>query len=40
MTLPPGRKPMSEIKLLHSDPNALTAAADEVKKRYSEIFGV
>ena len=35
-----GRKPMSEIKVLEVDPEALTAAAEDVKKRYSEIFGV
>lgn len=40
VTLVAGRKPMSEIKVLHVDGNALTAGADEVKKRYTEIFGV
>ena len=40
VTLKPGRKPMSEIKVLEVDPEALTAAAEDVKKRYSEIFGV
>lgn len=40
ITLPPGRKKLSEIKLLHVDPVALTASAEEVKKRYTEIFGV
>jgi iron(III) transport system substrate-binding protein len=38
--LAPGRKPMKEIKLLHADPAELAQAADEVKRRYSEIFGV
>jgi iron(III) transport system substrate-binding protein len=38
--LAPGRKKLSEIKTLHSDPTKLTAAADEVKKKYTDIFGV
>jgi iron(III) transport system substrate-binding protein len=40
VTLPAGRKKMSEIKLLHSDPQALLKAGEDVKKKYSEIFGV
>ncbi len=40
VTLPPGRKPLSEIKVLRSDPIALLARAEETKKRYTEIFGV
>ncbi|OJY65893.1 MAG: iron ABC transporter substrate-binding protein [Rhodospirillales bacterium 70-18] len=36
----PGRKPLSEIKLLSSDPAALAKDGEEVKKRYTEIFGV
>lgn len=35
-----GRRPLSEIKVLRSDPVALDAAADEVKRKYSESFGV
>lgn len=38
--LTPGRKKLSEIKTLHVDPYALTAATDDVKKKYTEIFGV
>ena len=40
VTLLPGRKPMADIKLLHADPQALTANAEDVKKKYTEIFGV
>lgn len=36
----PGRKPLKEIKLLNSDPEKLAKAEAEVKKKYSEIFGV
>ncbi len=35
-----GRKPLSEIKVLRSNPQELEAAGDEVKKKYSEYFGV
>lgn len=38
--LPAGRTPLSEIKVLEVDPEALTQAAEEVKKKYTEIFGV
>lgn len=38
--LAPGRKPLSEIKVLRSDPNELAAAGEEVKKKYTEYFGV
>ena len=38
--LPPGRKPLAEIKVLRSDPAELAAAGEDVKKKYSEYFGV
>lgn len=38
--LGPGRKPLSEIKILRTDPTALLAAGDEVKQKYTEYFGV
>ena len=38
--LPKGRLPLSEIKLLHTDPVQLVAEAEEIKRRYSEIFGI
>jgi iron(III) transport system substrate-binding protein len=36
----PGRTPLSAIKLLKSDPAAVEAQSDEIKARYSKIFGV
>lgn len=36
----PGHTQFSEIKLLRADPADLAAAAEETKRRYSEIFGV
>jgi len=38
--LPPSRKPLSEIKVLPTDPEALVKAAAEVKRRYTAAFGV
>jgi iron(III) transport system substrate-binding protein len=38
--LAPGRKALSDIKVLRSNPAELAAAGDEVKRKYSEIFGV
>ena len=38
--LAPGRKKLSEIKVLRSDPVELEAATEEVKKKYTEYFGV
>jgi iron(III) transport system substrate-binding protein len=38
--LPPGRKPLSDMKVLVTDPFLLVDAAEEVKKRYTEIFGI
>lgn len=35
-----GRKPLSEIKLLRSEPEALAKAGEEVKQKYTEYFGV
>ncbi len=36
----PGRTPLSDIKLLMADPAELEAAVDEVKTRYTKLFGV
>jgi iron(III) transport system substrate-binding protein len=36
----PGRKPLSEIKLMRSDPAAVEAQSEEIKARYTRIFGV
>jgi iron(III) transport system substrate-binding protein len=38
--LPPGRMPLSKIKVLRSDPVELAASGDAVKQKYTEIFGV
>lgn len=38
--LPEGMKPLSEIKVLKSDPVAQEKAADEIKKKYAEFFGL
>jgi iron(III) transport system substrate-binding protein len=35
-----GRKPLSEIKVLHIDPLELEAKGEEVKAKYTEYFGV
>jgi iron(III) transport system substrate-binding protein len=36
----PGRVPLSQIKLLPSDPDAQETATEEIKKRYSQYFGI
>ncbi len=36
----PGRPPLSAIKLMHSDPDAVATQGEEVKARYSQIFGL
>jgi iron(III) transport system substrate-binding protein len=36
----PGRTPFASIKLLKADPAALEAQAEEIRKRYTKIFGV
>jgi iron(III) transport system substrate-binding protein len=36
----PGRVPLSKIKLLPSDPIAQEAATEDIKKKYSEYFGI
>ena len=36
----PGQVPFKDVKLLRVDPAELLAATEEVKRRYSEIFGV
>lgn len=38
--LKPGVAPLSSIKLLPSDPVAQEAATEEIKKKYSEYFGI
>jgi iron(III) transport system substrate-binding protein len=38
--LAPGRLPLSQIKVLRSDPNELANSTEEVKKKYTEYFGV
>jgi ABC-type Fe3+ transport system substrate-binding protein len=35
-----GMKPLSEIKILKADPAAQEKAADEIKKKYAECFGL
>ncbi len=40
VVLKAGRKPLSEIKLLHADPAALARGTDELKQRYAQVFGV
>lgn len=36
----PGRTPLSAIKIMNTDPDAMIEHVDEIKKRYSEYFGV
>ncbi len=36
----PGRTPMSALKLLKADPAAVQAQSEEIKARYSKVFGV
>lgn len=36
----PGRMPLSEIKLLKSDPAAVDAQSEDIKARYAKVFGV
>jgi iron(III) transport system substrate-binding protein len=36
----PGRTPLSDVKLLKADPAAVLAQSEEIKSRYSRIFGV
>jgi iron(III) transport system substrate-binding protein len=35
----PGRKPLSTIKLMKSDPEQMEAVREDIKARYSSIFG-
>jgi iron(III) transport system substrate-binding protein len=37
---PEGMKPLAEIKIMKADPAAQEKAADEIKKRYAEYFGL
>ena len=36
----PGRTPLSAIKLMSSDPAAVEAQSEEIKARYTKLFGV
>lgn len=36
----PGVRPLKDIKLMNEDPEGVEKTADDVKKRYAEIFGV
>ncbi len=35
-----GRAPLSSFKLLHADPKLVLAQSEEIKARYSKLFGV
>ena len=35
-----GQKPMSEVKMLKSDPVAVQAASEDLKARYAKVFRV
>jgi iron(III) transport system substrate-binding protein len=37
---PEGMKPLAEIKIMKADPAAQEKAADEIKKKYAEYFGL
>jgi iron(III) transport system substrate-binding protein len=39
MTEKPGRRPLSTIKLMKADPAAMETQREEIKARYSKIFG-
>ena len=39
-TKKPGRAPLSSFKLLQADPKLVLAQSEEIKARYSRIFGV
>jgi iron(III) transport system substrate-binding protein len=36
----PGRTPLSQIKLMKTDPEAQEKATEEIKKKYSDYFGI
>ena len=36
----PGRTPLSAIKLMKSDPAMVEAQSEEIKARYTRLFGV
>lgn len=36
---PPGRVPITRLRLFHEDPKAQLAQSDEIKRRYQEYFG-
>jgi iron(III) transport system substrate-binding protein len=35
-----GRKPLAEIKVMKEDPAAVEALSDQIKAKYTAIFGV
>ena len=37
---PPGRTPLSKIKLMKDDPAAVEAQSEDIKARYTKLFGV
>ena len=37
---PAGRQPLASIKVMPDDPEAMLTQADEIKKRYAQIFKV
>lgn len=39
MTYPPGRPKLSDLKVLTVDPDEIDRRADEVKKKFVELFG-
>jgi iron(III) transport system substrate-binding protein len=36
----PGRKPMSEIKIMKDDPASVERESDQIKQRYTQYFKV
>ena len=40
VTEKPGHRPLAQIKVMKDDPAAVEAQAEEIKVRYSKIFGV
>ena len=36
----PGRKPLADIKLMKEDPEGVEKGAEEIKRRYSQLFKV
>jgi iron(III) transport system substrate-binding protein len=40
VTSPPGRRPLSQVKLMRSDPVAQEREIETIKQKYAELFGV